>query len=171
MRRPTTTWAFASTRSVRSPPLTLDDLPGAIESWTHALRLAPATPFVFVSGVIGEDNAVELLKQGATDYVSKGRMARLPLVFDRPERVGVVGLGTGTLACYALPTQYWTFFEIDPVVADLARTLRVEHGWRDVAAVAVKAGVVVPVDPLEGRDLDVVEAAPRASSPDEFLLV
>ena len=44
MRRPTTTWAFASTRSVRSAPLTLDDLPGAIESWTHALRLAPDSP-------------------------------------------------------------------------------------------------------------------------------
>lgn len=44
MRRPTTTWAFASTRSVRSSPLTLDDLTGAIESWTHALRLAPDSP-------------------------------------------------------------------------------------------------------------------------------
>ena len=44
MRRPTTTWAFASTRSVRSAPLTLDNLPGAIESWTQALRLAPDSP-------------------------------------------------------------------------------------------------------------------------------
>jgi signal transduction histidine kinase len=52
----------------------------------HALRLAPTTPFVFVSGVIGEDNAVELLKQGATDYVSKGRLGRLPLVVARALR-------------------------------------------------------------------------------------
>lgn len=44
MRRPTTTWAFASTRSVRPAPLTLDNLPGAIESWTQALRLAPDSP-------------------------------------------------------------------------------------------------------------------------------
>ncbi|MEC5398952.1 hybrid sensor histidine kinase/response regulator [Uliginosibacterium sp. H1] len=41
------------------------------------------TPFIFVSGVIGEDNAVELMKMGATDYVSKSRLARLPLVLDR----------------------------------------------------------------------------------------
>ena len=52
----------------------------------HARVLAPHAPFIFVSGVIGEDNAVELLKRGATDYVSKGRLARLPLVIDRAMR-------------------------------------------------------------------------------------
>ncbi|MDZ7863158.1 response regulator [Acidovorax sp.] len=48
-----------------------------------ARRHAPEVPFIFVSGVIGEDNAVELLKRGATDYVSKNRLARLPVVLDR----------------------------------------------------------------------------------------
>ena len=36
-------------------------------------------------------------------------------------RVGVVGLGTGTLACYRLPGQSWTFFEIDPAIVRIAR--------------------------------------------------
>lgn len=36
-------------------------------------------------------------------------------------RVGVVGLGTGTLACYARPGQSWRFYEIDPAVVELAR--------------------------------------------------
>ena len=31
-------------------------------------------------------------------------------------RIGVVGLGVGTLACYRKPGQSWTFFEIDPEV-------------------------------------------------------
>jgi hypothetical protein len=31
-------------------------------------------------------------------------------------RIGVVGLGVGTLACYRRPGQRWTFFEIDPEV-------------------------------------------------------
>ncbi len=52
----------------------------------HRNRLAPATPFIFVSGVIGEDNAVELLKRGATDYVSKARLARLAPVLRRALR-------------------------------------------------------------------------------------
>jgi len=36
-------------------------------------------------------------------------------------RVGVVGLGAGTLAAYADPGERWTFFEIDPGVLDIAR--------------------------------------------------
>jgi len=39
----------------------------------------------------------------------------------RFSRVGVVGLGTGTIACYARPGQDWTFFEIDPAVVRIAR--------------------------------------------------
>jgi spermidine synthase len=36
-------------------------------------------------------------------------------------RVGIVGLGAGTLACYARPGQSWRFFEIDPAIATIAR--------------------------------------------------
>ena len=38
---------------------------------------APHTPFLFVSGVMGEEVAIESLKQGATDYVLKHRIDRL----------------------------------------------------------------------------------------------
>jgi spermidine synthase len=33
----------------------------------------------------------------------------------------VVGLGSGTLSCYAFPNQSWTFFEIDPAMVEVAR--------------------------------------------------
>ena len=56
------------------------------EALAHARAHAPFVPFIFVSGVIGEDNAVELLKRGATDYVSKGRLSRLPVVLERAMR-------------------------------------------------------------------------------------
>jgi SAM-dependent methyltransferase len=36
-------------------------------------------------------------------------------------RVGIVGLGIGTLACYRQPDQHYAFFEIDPVVASYSR--------------------------------------------------
>ena len=36
--------------------------------------------------------------------------------------IGVVGLGAGSLAAYAAPGQRWTFYEIDPEVARIART-------------------------------------------------
>jgi spermidine synthase len=42
---------------------------------------------------------------------------------DRPEltRVGVAGLGVGTLAAFQPAGAHWTFFEIDPTVLDIAR--------------------------------------------------
>ena len=46
-------------------------------------RQHPHLPFIFVSGVIGEDNAVDMLKRGATDYVIKNRLSRLPMAIDR----------------------------------------------------------------------------------------
>ena len=47
----------------------------------HALELAreiaPGIPFIFVSGTIEEDSAIESLRSGATDYVLKDRLSRL----------------------------------------------------------------------------------------------
>lgn len=40
-------------------------------------KLLPQTPFIFVCGSIGEENAVELIKKGATDLVLKERLASL----------------------------------------------------------------------------------------------
>ena len=37
----------------------------------------PEVPFIFVSGTVGEDVAIEALKVGATDYVLKQRLSRL----------------------------------------------------------------------------------------------
>lgn len=52
-----------------------------------ALRLCkeicPEVPFICVSGAIGEDTAIELIKQGAVDYVLKDRLARLPFAIKR----------------------------------------------------------------------------------------
>jgi SAM-dependent methyltransferase len=38
-----------------------------------------------------------------------------------PRRVGVIGLGVGSLGAYARPGDDWTFFEINPAVVDVAR--------------------------------------------------
>ena len=42
-----------------------------------ARKLSPQTPFIFFSGTIGEEVAVESLKNGASDYVLKQRPQRL----------------------------------------------------------------------------------------------
>ncbi len=69
------------------PDIVLSDyhLPGF--SGETALEITkercPDVPFVFWSGVLGDDAAVELIKRGATDYVLKDRPARLPSVIYR----------------------------------------------------------------------------------------
>ena len=49
-------------------------------------------------------------------------MARAPGLFGPAARIGVVGLGTGTLACWHRPGERWTFFEIDAAVLALSRS-------------------------------------------------
>src|SRR5581483_5005892 len=39
-----------------------------------------------------------------------------------PIRVGVIGLGTGTISAYGRPGDYYRFYEINPLVPRLART-------------------------------------------------
>jgi DNA-binding NtrC family response regulator len=55
-----------------------------------ALRLAstlrPDVPFIFVTGTLGDDVAIEALKVGATDYVLKTRLSRLASAVHRALR-------------------------------------------------------------------------------------
>jgi len=48
-----------------------------------ARELCPHVPFLFVSGTIGEEYAIRALKNGATDYVLKTNMVRLPAAVER----------------------------------------------------------------------------------------
>ncbi|MBM6595701.1 HWE histidine kinase domain-containing protein [Microvirga pudoricolor] len=53
------------------------------EAFRFALKHAPQTPFIFVSGTLGEDIATEAIKDGASDYVTKHRLDRLPRAIHR----------------------------------------------------------------------------------------
>ncbi len=71
-----------------APDLILCDfsLPGTFDGFTALSILkakSPDIPFIFVSGTIGEERAVEALKRGATDYVLKDRLERLVPVVRR----------------------------------------------------------------------------------------
>lgn len=71
-----------------SPPdLVLADytLPGfdGLAALKILLQRSADVPFIFVSGSLGEERAIEALKSGATDYVLKDRLQRLPAVVNR----------------------------------------------------------------------------------------
>jgi signal transduction histidine kinase len=82
----------------RSPPdLILSDFALPSFDGYSALQIArercPDAPFIFVTGMLGEEVAIKTLRNGATDYVLKHRLSRLiPAVtralFDARQRAG-----------------------------------------------------------------------------------
>ena len=72
------------------PELILSDfsLPGfdGMRALEIARERSPETPFIFVSGTIGEAYAIRALKNGATDYVLKTNLMRLPVAVERALR-------------------------------------------------------------------------------------
>jgi len=78
----------------------------------------------------------EMRRTQMTYYNEAGPFGQIFKAFgDRPQAnsVGMVGLGTGTLACYRRPGQNWTFYEIDPVVVSIARDPRLFSYLADCA--------------------------------------
>ena len=69
------------------PDVILSDFSMPAFDGMAALALArehsPHTPFIFVSGTIGEEYAIRALKNGATDYVLKTNLVRLPAAVER----------------------------------------------------------------------------------------
>jgi DNA-binding NtrC family response regulator len=72
---------FLKELNTSMPDLILSDYKLPSFDGSSALAIArenfPAVPFIFVSGTIGEELAIETMKSGATDYVLKERLTRL----------------------------------------------------------------------------------------------
>ncbi len=91
--------AFAVTRDARETSLVHGNTTHGVE-----LASAPRTATLYYTerGPIG-------------DVITLAREA------DKTRRVALIGLGTGTLATYARPTERWRFFELDPAIVRIAR--------------------------------------------------
>ena len=88
----------------------------------HRFRL-----FVHGGIVHGSQSVDAQQRREATAYFH--RTGPIGQVFDATtaspkRRVGVVGLGIGSLAAYGREGESWTFYEIDPAVAELAKDVR-----------------------------------------------
>jgi spermidine synthase len=85
------------------------------------LPLFPPAPVIL--DVMRLRNWAELNRQPLSYYHRTGPIGQVFAEFSGPKakkNVGVIGLGTGTLASYGEPGQSFTFFEIDPAVVDVA---------------------------------------------------
>ncbi|HEY6293618.1 MAG TPA: PAS domain S-box protein, partial [Terriglobia bacterium] len=66
------------------------NLPGwtGTDALTQVRQRGLEIPFILVTGSLGEEGAVECIKQGASDYVLKDHLARLPLAVARALKEG-----------------------------------------------------------------------------------
>ncbi len=80
----------------------------------------------------------------------------------RKGRYGIIGLGTGSLACYALDGERWRFFEIDPLVVKIASTPErfsfLHHCQPQPDIVIGDARLTIAKEPAESFDLIIVDA-------------
>lgn len=100
-------------------------------------------------------------------------MTVAPSMFGKRARIGIVGLGAGTLACYALEGQRWSFYEIDPVVASIARDPRhftfLSRCLPNARIVIGDARLTLEQEPAAGADILVVDAFSSDSVPMHLL--
>src|SRR5512135_1212462 len=80
-RRVATKGSYVGAIADFHPDIILSDYSLPSFDGLSALKIArekcPDVPFIFVSGALGEEMAIDLLKKGATDYVLKSRLSRL----------------------------------------------------------------------------------------------
>ncbi|MGF1549965.1 MAG: spermidine synthase [Sphingomonadaceae bacterium] len=94
--------------------------------------------------VHGKQNILPGREEEPTTYYARGSgvglaLAAVERLYGADADIAVVGLGTGTLACYREEGQDWTFFEIDPEVAGIARD---SGSFTFLSRCAPEAGIV-----------------------------
>jgi hypothetical protein len=100
-------------------------------------------------------------------------MTAAPALYGEHARIGVVGLGSGTLSCYARPGQSWTFYEIDPAIERIATDpSRFTFLSRCLPGRRIAIGdarLTLERAPVAGTDLLVVDAFSSDSIPMHLL--
>lgn len=91
-----------------------------------------------------------------------GDLFRLTTDSVAPRQVALVGLGTGTTACYSRPGEQWQYYEIDPLVVAIAKSPRLFSYLREcqpnVRVVLGDARLSLAAAPDSSFDLIVLDA-------------
>jgi SAM-dependent methyltransferase len=94
-------------------------------------------------------------------YHPSGPIGQVMEAVPSRKRVGVVGLGVGALAAYGRAADTYTFFEIDPLVVDIARDTRFFTYLADTRAdldIVIGDGRLALLDSSQSFDVLVIDA-------------
>ena len=86
-----------------------------IDAAGQRIRLSHGTVVHGMQSLVASESRLPL-----SYYHPRGPIGQVFAALRTPQRVAVVGLGAGSLAAYAQPQQQWTYYEIDPAVANIA---------------------------------------------------
>lgn len=166
--------SFLERLSTSPPDLILADyvLPkfDGMAALEFANAICPEVPFILVSGVLGEEQAIDALKQGATDYILKQRLERLvPAVQralresqERQERQKL------TQALHRTDNLLRAMIDASPVgIITLSRDQRIMtwnttaeqlYGWTAKAVIEGSFSVIIPADKQDDFNYDFTQA-------------
>ncbi|MBI3543788.1 MAG: fused MFS/spermidine synthase, partial [Deltaproteobacteria bacterium] len=107
-------------------------------------------------------------------YARSGPVGEVFMYLKHPARVGVIGLGTGTLLTYSEKGDRWTYYEINPQVVAVARntayfTYLAESRAPQVEVELGDARLKLAQAPLHGFDVLVLDAFGSDSIPIHLL--
>ncbi len=79
--------SFLNALKTFSPEIVITDfnmpLYDGFSALTDTKKINPEIPVIIISGVLSEEKAVEIIRQGATDYISKNYLSKLPSAITR----------------------------------------------------------------------------------------
>src|SRR6185503_14200535 len=137
------------------------------------------------SGAVDEKDAVRRLMHGVImhgeQYLTPSRSSEATTYYGAtsgiarlirnlqgvPVRVGVVGLGTGTLAVYGRPGDVYRFYEINPQVVEIARRefTYLNDSKAKIETVLGDARLAMEREPAQQYDVLVIDAFSSDSIP------
>jgi diguanylate cyclase (GGDEF)-like protein/PAS domain S-box-containing protein len=147
--------AFVQALETFTPDLILSDfsMPTDLDGFSAlvlAREQASQVPFVFVSGTIGEERAVEAMKAGATDYVLKDKLQRLGPIVKRAlsEARDRRAVGSAQAALRSSETRFRSFMRHLPARASIrdleGRYTYVNEVWEDAVGLTARDVVGKP---------------------------
>jgi signal transduction histidine kinase len=128
----------------------------------------PDLPVIFVSGTLGEERAIDSLKNGATDYILKGRLARLAPAVERAMQDVEARRERERLEARFIEAQKMEVIGqlAGGVAHDFNNILAVIMGYNELMLADLK-----PKSPLYGCAEEIRNAAERAAGLTKQLLV
>jgi EAL domain-containing protein (putative c-di-GMP-specific phosphodiesterase class I)/CheY-like chemotaxis protein len=133
--------------------------------------IAPQTPFIFVSGSIGEERAVDALQQGATNYVLKSNLSRLvPAVTRALNTVSGTVVNAGSTLPKATLLDFKHAQQCAETIAETLQRRAFEHKLRKAVALQQFELHYQPKVCVRTRRIEGVEALLRWREPQLGLL-